>query len=1338
MTQHRRLFGSLVLVFSALILGVLVAGPMPVFAATTVWNFTGGSFTPEPGGVGVMSFYNDDSSFGTFTTDTIGGSATSVIEFVAASPTQGLQVTHNTPPNGGGAYVNKYTLIMDIMFPSVGTWAGLLQTNMGNANDGDWFVNPGNGIGIGGDYDGTIVAGTWHRIGLVIDTASTGSSYRKYLDGVEVGVQASADGVDNRFTLDPYFLLLTDEGYETNAGRLSSVLFADEPFSALEMAARGGATASGIPAEVVLPVLTVAINRDTGEIQLQNNAGFPMDIKGYSILSAAGTLNETNATFLADSDPDWIQFTAPGATSDISEGHLTTDTFANGLAVSLGNAWMPYFEDEGDITFEYIKGDGQVTAGQIVFTGNGGVPFEFGDLDFDNDMDPDDWTLFKTNYGTDLAGLSRAAAYLASDLNQDGTHDILDVLVFRQTYDTVNGPGAFAAMLGSVPEPSTGILFGLACLVCAGIHWRRWTQRIARTMISLQGSTLLGIALAIGLAFSSITHADPLLFENFDGLTPLLQPAADEAIAPEILGWTHTPPTGWSINNVSVPGIGDPTQGVEEWEGWSFTTLQFWTSADGQRREEFTNSSGVFAVADPDEWDDLGDPESLGTYTSKLLSATVSMAGVAPNKAFISFDSSWRYEDSQQVFLEVSYDGKAPIELLHWTWDPNDPDFHDDAPNEHITIPLNNTGTETTAVFTWTMYDAHNDWWWAIDNVEVITPQTLRIDPVDGDMEIVGGSTRALTAYEISSESGSLNPTTWQLGNLDAQNFDADGSGVGQAWETVGASEKQLVEAFLLGDTDFNAGSQTYLGAGFDPDQGVQDIMFRYSTVGGALYAGFVEYGNVVGPSIDDGDFDNDGDVDGADFLVWQRGFGTIYDAADLAIWKNQFGTGGASANLAGMAVPEPAALGLLGLALAGLIAGSHGRKGERIMNMLKFRWLGIVLAGLAFAPIASADYTLDRLYHMGDDPFEGASLGSSMIYGIDSYSTASPGDQQDLEDIYGTGPTYVDVRTIGGGRPGATAANYYGVRFDGSTNFIKGPRLSSPNTSKASTGFDGEGDAGPLDYSNIVDRGFQLWIYPTAPDAGVQDIVMDTEYLGVGISATGTWTMRYNVDIDSGVAATTAWHHIMVVRPYGPTGGSWMYLDGEVIAAAPGGYSTNQNPLVLGANSGDDGSDPNLPDTGTEHFFTGTLDELEMFIMGVNGAGFDYGTFNASTDNPTIAAALSGTDPADVNLDGIVSGNGTGPAATDDVTAFVDGWLSERLVNDVRVGDLISRENGDLDFNGIVNLYDYAILNAANPALGAAVATALGGAVPEPASILLAAMALAAWLGIRQRPRSA
>ncbi len=86
-----------------------------------------------------------------------------------------------------------------------------------------------------------------------------------------------------------------------------------------------------------------------------------------------------------------------------------------------------------------------------------------------------------------------------------------------------------------------------------------------------------------------------------------------------------------------------------------------------------------------------------------------------------------------------------------------------------------------------------------------------------------------------------------------------------------------------------------------------------------------------------------------------------------------------------------------------------------------------------------------------------------------------------------------------------------------------------------------------------------------------------------------------------------------------------------------------------------------------------------------------------------------------DVNQNGIVAGNGTGPAATDDVTAFVQGWMT---ANHPTV--LESYKSGDLNLDRVTNLADWIILNRLDPAMGQAVFASLG--VPEPtlAAILL------------------
>ncbi|WP_197531549.1 alkaline phosphatase family protein [Posidoniimonas corsicana] len=94
-----------------------------------------------------------------------------------------------------------------------------------------------------------------------------------------------------------------------------------------------------------------------------------------------------------------------------------------------------------------------------------------------------------------------------------------------------------------------------------------------------------------------------------------------------------------------------------------------------------------------------------------------------------------------------------------------------------------------------------------------------------------------------------------------------------------------------------------------------------------------------------------------------------------------------------------------------------------------------------------------------------------------------------------------------------------------------------------------------------------------------------------------------------------------------------------------------------------------------------------------------------------------------DVNQDGVVAGDGAGPAATDDVTAFLDNWL---VRGGGGVADRYSR--GDLNFDGLTDLSDWAVLNRLDPAMGAAVAHGLAGVgVPEHAAATLLLLLAAA-----------
>ncbi len=67
------------------------------------------------------------------------------------------------------------------------------------------------------------------------------------------------------------------------------------------------------------------------------------------------------------------------------------------------------------------------------------------------------------------------------------------------------------------------------------------------------------------------------------------------------------------------------------------------------------------------------------------------------------------------------------------------------------------------------------------------------------------------------------------------------------------------------------------------------------------------------------GDFNADGRVDTADYVVWREGLGTNYTQIDYDLWRSNFGqvAGSGSALAGGATVPEPGAVVQLLLALA-------------------------------------------------------------------------------------------------------------------------------------------------------------------------------------------------------------------------------------------------------------------------------------------------------------------------------------------------------------------------------------------------------------------------------------
>lgn len=267
--MHRRFFsGVLVLV------GVLSSGSSVIARIDSIWNFDGD--LQASSGTATMSFRGDmglQSRFFASEHD-LGfpapfGDHGGVLSFGSTTPAQGLSVNLNN----GGATVGAYTMVWDVFrpAPSWDRWMPLLQTNVANSDDSDFFINPGDGIGINGVYQGRVTDTRgnigWNRIAL---TRAADGTARKYIDGQLVGTQTLSGA---RWDLNGGFGILMDENNESSQGYLSSFRFADRVFSQAEIESLGkthaqgtnvaGQQLTGNPATVTPGSFTIAIVGDT-------------------------------------------------------------------------------------------------------------------------------------------------------------------------------------------------------------------------------------------------------------------------------------------------------------------------------------------------------------------------------------------------------------------------------------------------------------------------------------------------------------------------------------------------------------------------------------------------------------------------------------------------------------------------------------------------------------------------------------------------------------------------------------------------------------------------------------------------------------------------------------------------------------------------------------------------------------------------------------------------------------------------------------------------------------------------------------------------------------------
>jgi hypothetical protein len=187
----------------------------------------------------------------------------------------------------------------------------------------------------------------------------------------------------------------------------------------------------------------------------------------------------------------------------------------------------------------------------------------------------------------------------------------------------------------------------------------------------------------------------------------------------------------------------------------------------------------------------------------------------------------------------------------------------------------------------------------------------------------------SINYYEILSPGGALSTSGWT--SFDDQE---GGDPPAQGWdESGGVSANQLIELYLPEAGDTIAGHEVIsLGSAFNKavfGNGVDgDLVFKFGLTNGPLLVGGVEYVTTAGVP---GDYNGNGTVDAADYVLWRNGGSLQNEVAnpgtvtpqDYQEWRARFGNTSAAATL-NVSVPEPtswASLAMAAIVLWGLRA---------------------------------------------------------------------------------------------------------------------------------------------------------------------------------------------------------------------------------------------------------------------------------------------------------------------------------------------------------------------------------------------------------------------------------
>src|SRR5262245_31244587 len=365
-------------------------------------------------------------------------------------------------------------------------------------------------------------------------------------------------------------------------------------------------------------------------------------------------------------------------------------------------------------------------------------------------------------------------------------------------------------------------------------NWRR----------KLMASLVAGGAIAPAAASAANLDVNLLANPGFENVDPSVTGVYN---APKILSWLGTNPAFAYSHTPGVTGIPDYADGADPpgAGSWYFSSNNNPAVATG----DFRNPNEVFQDLDV----------STGATGTQIAT------GEAAFKLSAYMSSYLNDSDNGNVQLDFKNGGGTIIGSAIIS----DPDI---GPNNvwslSSKVGLVPVGTATIrASIFGTPRNGGADGY--IDNVDVqITNAAnvmlfLEVNTTTGQITLKNqtGAPANIDYYEVTSATGALNSTGWN--SFQEQNLAGfpSGNGSGNGWEQFGGSSSSVIgESYLTGSSAVVNNAAINLGTGFNVG-GAHNLVFSYGVLAGAS----------TSPT---GDYNNDGTVNTADYVVWRNNLG--------------------------------------------------------------------------------------------------------------------------------------------------------------------------------------------------------------------------------------------------------------------------------------------------------------------------------------------------------------------------------------------------------------------------------------------------------------------------------